>query len=252
MAPSTTPPTSSCWPSTEEPYASVYGEAMAAGLPVVGWDAGNLPALVDDGSRAGLPVDDIAALADALRELADDELARKRLGARHRTGEPPPDLGRHCPPVLRRLPIRRPGARGALIALSDHVLFGLPTNLTSLPTIQQRAGVLQRNRLIRARVSAAVVVAACGDDDERPRPPPRRPRSPQPRRRDRADRSDGRFAAPPRPPPRPTDVCGDGHQRYQARTRRAAQPSGPRRGPPRPCRIADATAVGSSADQVTW
>ena len=68
--------------STEEPYGIVYGEAMAAGLPVVGWDAGNLPALVDDGVEGRtLPVDDIGALTAALRELADDELTRKRLGA---------------------------------------------------------------------------------------------------------------------------------------------------------------------------
>ena len=32
-------------PSVEEPYGTVYGEAMASGLPVVGWDAGNLPFL---------------------------------------------------------------------------------------------------------------------------------------------------------------------------------------------------------------
>ena len=30
-------------PSYREPYGTVYGEAMAAGLPVVGWRAGNLP-----------------------------------------------------------------------------------------------------------------------------------------------------------------------------------------------------------------
>ena len=38
-------------PSTEEPYGIVYGEAMAAGFPVVGWAAGNLPNLVDDRRR---------------------------------------------------------------------------------------------------------------------------------------------------------------------------------------------------------
>ncbi len=35
--------------SLREPYGTVYGEAMAAGLPVVGWDAGNLPHLARDG-----------------------------------------------------------------------------------------------------------------------------------------------------------------------------------------------------------
>ncbi len=36
-------------PSYREPYGTVYGEALAAGLPVVGWRAGNLPHLADDG-----------------------------------------------------------------------------------------------------------------------------------------------------------------------------------------------------------
>src|SRR5690606_36877101 len=36
-------------PSYREPYGTVYGEAMAAGLPVVGWRAGNLPNLARDG-----------------------------------------------------------------------------------------------------------------------------------------------------------------------------------------------------------
>ena len=36
-------------PSWREPYGTVYGEALAAGLPVVGWRAGNLPHLVSDG-----------------------------------------------------------------------------------------------------------------------------------------------------------------------------------------------------------
>ena len=36
-------------PSFEEPYGTVWGEAMAAGLPVIGWQAGNLPFLADHG-----------------------------------------------------------------------------------------------------------------------------------------------------------------------------------------------------------
>jgi glycosyltransferase involved in cell wall biosynthesis len=68
--------------SVREPYGTVYGEAMAAGLPVVGWDSGNLPHLARDGVegrviRAG----DRAALTAALRALATDEPLRRRLGA---------------------------------------------------------------------------------------------------------------------------------------------------------------------------
>ncbi|MDQ6674138.1 MAG: glycosyltransferase [Chloroflexota bacterium] len=69
-------------PSLKEPYGTVYGEAMAFGLPVVGWRAGNLPYLADD-EREGLLVEpgDVRALAAALQRLADDEPLRTRLGA---------------------------------------------------------------------------------------------------------------------------------------------------------------------------
>jgi glycosyltransferase involved in cell wall biosynthesis len=68
-------------PSLKEPYGTVYGEAMAAGLPVVGWRAGNLPYLADDG-KEGLLAEpgDLAALARALERLACDEPLRRRLG----------------------------------------------------------------------------------------------------------------------------------------------------------------------------
>jgi glycosyltransferase involved in cell wall biosynthesis len=69
-------------PSLREPYGTVWGEAMAAGLPVVGWRAGNLPHLATDG-REGLLAGpgDVAALRDALARLAGDEGLRRALGA---------------------------------------------------------------------------------------------------------------------------------------------------------------------------
>ena len=69
-------------PSLREPYGTVYGEAMAAGLPVVGWRAGNLPHLAGHG-REGLLVEpgDVAGLASALRTLAEHRNLRARLGA---------------------------------------------------------------------------------------------------------------------------------------------------------------------------
>jgi glycosyltransferase involved in cell wall biosynthesis len=74
-------------PSTKEPYGTVLGEALAAGLPVVGWDAGNLPHLAANG-REGiiLPVGDREGLAAALRELAtnDDRRAAMADAARRR------------------------------------------------------------------------------------------------------------------------------------------------------------------------
>lgn len=67
--------------SQREPYGTVYGEAMTAGLPVVGWRAGNLPHLAADGGEGlVVPPGDVAALADALARLAVDEPYRRRLG----------------------------------------------------------------------------------------------------------------------------------------------------------------------------
>jgi glycosyltransferase involved in cell wall biosynthesis len=68
-------------PSYREPYGTVYGEAMAAGLPVVGWRAGNLPYLADDGREGFLvAADDVGGLADALARLAEDDALRLRMG----------------------------------------------------------------------------------------------------------------------------------------------------------------------------
>ena len=68
-------------PSFEEPYGTVWGEAMAAGLPVVGWQAGNLPFLADHGRDAVLvPVGDVPALGRAIEGLARDPALRGRLG----------------------------------------------------------------------------------------------------------------------------------------------------------------------------
>ena len=67
-------------PSYREPYGTVYGEAMAAGLPVVGWRAGNLPNLADHGEQGLiLGPGDRPGLAAALEQLADDAPFRQRL-----------------------------------------------------------------------------------------------------------------------------------------------------------------------------
>ncbi|HYT10579.1 MAG TPA: glycosyltransferase [Mycobacteriales bacterium] len=67
--------------SRADPYGTVYGEAMAVGLPVVGWRAGNLPHLArHDVEGIVIPPGDVAALAAALHRLALDEALRRRLG----------------------------------------------------------------------------------------------------------------------------------------------------------------------------
>jgi glycosyltransferase involved in cell wall biosynthesis len=79
-------------PAFREPYGTVWGEAMAFGLPVVGWRAGNLPYLADDG-REGLLVapGHIDGLTGALKVLAADPSLRDRLGqaARRRAAARP-------------------------------------------------------------------------------------------------------------------------------------------------------------------
>jgi hypothetical protein len=67
-------------PSYREPYGTVYGEAMAAGLPVAGWRAGNLAHLAQDGREGRvLEPGDVAGLSAALRRLAEDPDHRQRL-----------------------------------------------------------------------------------------------------------------------------------------------------------------------------
>ncbi len=69
-------------PSFEETYGTVWGEAMAAGLPVVGWQAGNLPFLADNGVDGVLvPVGDVQGLGGAIEWLARDSAVRARLGS---------------------------------------------------------------------------------------------------------------------------------------------------------------------------
>jgi glycosyltransferase involved in cell wall biosynthesis len=69
-------------PSYQEPYGTAYGEALAAGLPVIGWRAGNLPNLAIDG-REGIVLEpgDLAGLAAALARVASDDQYRERLAA---------------------------------------------------------------------------------------------------------------------------------------------------------------------------
>ena len=68
-------------PSFEEPYGTVWGEAMAAGLPVIGWQAGNLPFLADHGTEGMLArVGDVPGLGAAIDRLARDPDLRAAMG----------------------------------------------------------------------------------------------------------------------------------------------------------------------------
>jgi glycosyltransferase involved in cell wall biosynthesis len=68
-------------------YGTAWAEAIAAGLPVVGWRAGNLPRLAEHGREALMAEPgDVAGLASALRAITTDGEMRARLaaGARRR------------------------------------------------------------------------------------------------------------------------------------------------------------------------
>jgi glycosyltransferase involved in cell wall biosynthesis len=68
-------------PSHQESYGTVAAEALASGLPVVGWGAPHLRALVTH-ERDGLliPSRRVDALADAIHRVATDGQLRERLG----------------------------------------------------------------------------------------------------------------------------------------------------------------------------
>ena len=95
-------------------YGTAWAEAIAAGLPVVGWRAGNLPRLIEQGHQ-GLMAEpgDVAGLARALRSVATDTHLRERLaeGARRRAGTLPTWRGSADQffAAVRELPLRGPG-----------------------------------------------------------------------------------------------------------------------------------------------
>lgn len=69
-------------PSRVEGYATVFAEALAAGLPTVGWRLPYLERLATDGAEGCLvSPGDVGALSDALLRLATDEPWRRRLAA---------------------------------------------------------------------------------------------------------------------------------------------------------------------------
>jgi glycosyltransferase involved in cell wall biosynthesis len=68
--------------STVDAYGTVWAEAIAAGLPVVGWRAANLPRLAEHGREALMPEPgDRRGLAEALRTLTTDAAVRDRFAA---------------------------------------------------------------------------------------------------------------------------------------------------------------------------
>jgi glycosyltransferase involved in cell wall biosynthesis len=70
-----------CLPTMGDCLPMVLSEAGAVGLPLVSTAVGAIGEIVRDGETGLLvPVDDTAALADALRRMAEDPDARQRMG----------------------------------------------------------------------------------------------------------------------------------------------------------------------------
>jgi glycosyltransferase involved in cell wall biosynthesis len=68
--------------SHAEPLGVAYMEAMAAGVPTIGTNAGGVPEIIADGTDGLLvPPKDPAALSSAIRRLIDDEALRRRLAS---------------------------------------------------------------------------------------------------------------------------------------------------------------------------
>ena len=67
-------------PSIREPFGLIVLQAMAAGRPVIGANAGGIPEIIRDGTTGVLvPPNDASALADAIDGLLDDTNRRRRL-----------------------------------------------------------------------------------------------------------------------------------------------------------------------------
>jgi glycosyltransferase involved in cell wall biosynthesis len=64
-----------------EGYGMAFAEALAHGLPLVGTTAGAIPDTVPEGAGMLVPPDDARALAQALRELIENDDARRTLAA---------------------------------------------------------------------------------------------------------------------------------------------------------------------------
>lgn len=75
-------------PSRGEGQPMAVLEAMGRGLCVIASDVGGIPDLIDDTCGVLVPVDDVEALAAALKRVVDDDSARRGLGsAAHRRVE---------------------------------------------------------------------------------------------------------------------------------------------------------------------
>jgi len=68
-------------PSDSEPFGRVLVEAMGMGVPVVAFDVGGVPEVVEHGEQGMLvPAGDISAMSNAVTALLKDDALRKQMG----------------------------------------------------------------------------------------------------------------------------------------------------------------------------
>ncbi len=76
-------------PSRYEGYGMAYAEAVVHGLPVIGTLAGAVPETVPEGAGILVPVDDVDALACALRRMIEHPAEREQFAAKARASSFP-------------------------------------------------------------------------------------------------------------------------------------------------------------------
>ncbi|MFI5251111.1 MAG: glycosyltransferase [Bacteroidota bacterium] len=64
----------------EDPFPLVIMEAMASGLPVIGFSVGGIPEAVTSDCGILVPLMDIQSVVDSLRNLANNEMRRTQMG----------------------------------------------------------------------------------------------------------------------------------------------------------------------------
>ena len=71
-------------PSNNEPFGRVVIEAMMAGVPVIGTDAGGIPEIIGRNQQAGIlvPVGDVGSMTVALNKLFNDRQLIRTMGDR--------------------------------------------------------------------------------------------------------------------------------------------------------------------------
>lgn len=74
-----------CLPSLHEPFGRSAAEAQGAGLPVIAWNSGALPEVIEQGTTGILtPVNDLQAFSHAMEQFIENPAEMRRMGSEGR------------------------------------------------------------------------------------------------------------------------------------------------------------------------